>query len=316
LGSPLFAAVQSGNVEAVSRLLALGALPNEDTCWGGKCPNVVHIAASNRDPGMLKELLKYGADPTTSCYSCPSALMAAVKSQSLDAILMLIKEGANVNEPDLFGRTPLARAKDSGLENATKTLSDLQAEESIPLERLRSRLEKSVELLVSKLLQPRDPGWDLGINSHFPWTLWIRLGRCLTLGNGRQNGIIALEQILYSVEKCESPSEEDAAADRSNEHLLAKLGPVLLSRSSCCYCHEWESYKFHLCEDCCDGVFCENCIERHELLFRNSTYSHSVTEFPRQLFCDVPEGQVALNEKTYLSVQVWLEGLRGWTAEL
>jgi hypothetical protein len=297
LGSPLFAAVQSGNVEAVSRLLALGALPNEDTCWGGKCPNVVHIAASNRDPGILKELLKYGADPTTSCYSCPSALMAAVKSQSLDAILMLIKEGANVNEPDLFGRTPLARAKDSGLENATKTLSDLQAEESIPLERLRCRLEKSVELLISKLLQPRDPGWDLGIYSHFPWTLWISLGRCLILGNDHQHGIIALEQILFSVEKCESP-------------------PKWQSRSSCCYCHEWYSHKFHLCEDCCDGVFCENCIDRHQLLFRNSTHSHSVTKFPRQLFCDVPEGHVALNENTYVPVQVWLEELRGWTAKL
>jgi hypothetical protein len=191
----------------------------------------------------------------------------------------------------------LAQRKDSGLENATKTLSDLQAEESIPLEILRSRLEKSVELLISKLLQPRDPGWDLGIHSHFPWTLWISLGRCLILGNDHQHGIIALEQILFSVEKCESP-------------------PKWQSRSSCCYCHEWYSHKFHLCEDCCDGVFCENCIDRHQLLFRNSTHSHSVTKFPRQLFCDVPEGHVALNENTYVPVQVWLEELRGWTAKL
>lgn len=184
----------------------------------------------------------------------------------------------------------LAQRKDSGLENATKTLSDLQAEESIPLEILRSRLDKSVELLISKLLQPRDPGWDLGIHSHFPWTLWISLGRCLILGNDHQHGIIALEQIMFIVE--------------------------WKSRSSCCYCHAENSHKFHLCEDCCDGVFCKNCIERHQLLFRNSTYGHSVTKFPRQLFCDVPEGQVALDKNKYLPVQVWLEGLWGWTAKL
>jgi ankyrin repeat protein len=309
LGSPLFVAVQSGNVEAVSRLLVQGALPNVDTCAGGKCSNVVHLAASNHDPGMLEELLKYGANPTTSCYTCPSALMAAVKSQSLDEILMLVRKGADINEPDLFGRTPFSRAKDSCLEDATKTLLELQAEDAIPLERLCSRLEKSVELLVSKLLQPLDPGWDLGIGSHFPWTLWIHLGRCLNLGNDSQNGIIALEQILCSFEKYEGyPDSESSVGWRS--------------RLRCCYCYEWEllyvldSPQLHLCEDCCDGVFCEDCVERHQLLYRNSTYSHSVTDFPRQLFRDAPEGQLALDEKTYLPVQVWLEGLRGWTAKL
>jgi ankyrin repeat protein len=290
--SPLMAAVQTCNTEAVAKLLELGAVPNEDTWSGKKCRNIVHIAATYHNPGMLKELLKYGADPAASCYTCPSSLMAAVKSQNLDAISILIREGANINEPDLFGRTPLSRAKDGCLELSIEQLLKLQAEESIPLEGLRFRLEKTVELLVSRFLQP-DPPWDLALLDRW----WTDLGRSLILGKDHQNGIIALEQVLYGIK------QRDRIPDWER-------------RPRCCYCEGTFSPKFHLCEDCCDGVFCENCIERHQLLYRNSTYSHSVTQFPLQLFRDVPEGQVALDEKTYLPVQVWLEGLRGWTAKL
>jgi ankyrin repeat protein len=293
-GSPLFIAVRSRNTEIVTRLLALGALPNNDSCSGETCPNVVHIAATYRDPSILEDLLKYGADPTASCFDCPSALMAAVKLQSLAAIQILIREGVNVNAPDLFGRTPLARAKINCLELATKTLSEHRAEEGITLEKLRSCLEDAVQSLVSRLLQAPHPWWGDRLSvSSLPWDFWISLGRCLILGKDIQNGITALEQTMEKV------------GDRY--------------RRNCCY-HPYPisggSNKWQLCEDCYQGVFCEGCIERHLTLVRNSTYSHSVIELPRKLLCDVSEGQVALDENTYLPVRVWLEGLRGWTAKL
>jgi ankyrin repeat protein len=292
--SPLFEAVVIRNTEEVTRLLALGALPNRDTCCNGKCSVILPRAATNNDPYILEELLKHGADLTASCYTCSSALMAAVRTQSLDAILILVRKGANVNEPDLFGCTPLSRAKDSCLELAIARLLELQAEESISSEGLRSRLEKTVELLVSRLLQP-DPLWDLDLLS----CSWINLGRCLILGQDRENGAIALEQTLYTARWYTSLSKG-------------------LPYPTCYYCVGYisNSDKHHLCEDCCEGVFCERCIERHLILARKSTYSHSVTEFPRELLRDVPEGQVALDENTYLPVQAWLEGLQGWTAKL
>jgi ankyrin repeat protein len=300
-GSPLFAAVKLCNAQAVHRLLELGAFPNENTCSLETCPNVVHIAAAHQDPSILEDLLKYGADQTANCYTCPSALMTAVKSQSLDAISILIRAGAKVNEPDLFGRTPLARAKDGGLALAIKRLLEHQAQESVPLEKLCSCLENTVETLTLKLLQRPDPWLEDETYRHFPWRHWISLGRCLILGKDSQNGIIALEQALRQALR------QDAVEKFPNwpTHLL------------CCFCSRslW-GQKFQLCEDC-DGVaICEDCIEKHPIMFRNSTYSHKVTEFPRRLLWDVPKGQVALDENTYLPFRVWLEGLRGWTAKL
>jgi ankyrin repeat protein len=299
-GSPLFVAVKLCDTEVVTRLLELGALPNDNNCSIEECPNVVHAAAAHQDPSILKDLLKYGADPTATCYICQSALMIAVKSQNLGTISILIRAGANVNASDLFGRTPLAHAKDGGLELAIKTLLEHQVKESIPLEKVRSCLENAVETLASRLLQPPDPWWSEGYFGSFLGKLWISLGRCLILGKDIQNGVIALERIIRVIQIIKRPPKWQ----RWEMHL------------PCCHCGYYVSRKFQLCEDCDGGVFCENCIERHLILVRNSTYSHSVTEFPRKLLWGVPEGQVALDENTYLPVRVWLEGLRGWTAKL
>jgi ankyrin repeat protein len=302
-GSPLFVAVKSCHTEVVTRLLELGALPNENSCSIEECSHVVHAAAAHRDPTILKDLLKYGANPTANCYICPSALMTAVRAQNLDTISILIKAGANVNAPDLFSRTPLARAKDGCLELATKTLLEYQAEESIPLEKVRSCLEDAVKTLASRLLQGPDPWGNDGYFGNFLNKLWISLGRCLILGKDNQNGVIALEQIILFIPVTKRLPEW-------------QIQPRWHLRPTCCYCGDYESGKFQLCEDCDGGVFCENCIERHLILIRKSTYSHSVTKFPRELLWGVPEGQIALDESTYLPVRVWLEGLRGWTAKL
>lgn len=294
-GTPLYASVKVGNLEWVSRFLDLGSLPNEDVFVNNGCPKVVHVASTHQQPAILKELLKYGANLNTRCPSCPSALMAAVKLQRLETMELLIKAGANISEPDYFGRTPLSRAKDGHFELATNMLSKLDAKEHIPLASLRSCLHNSVNSLVSQLLLPPDPRWE-SCSRYMPWLLWIALGRCLILGTDIPNGLTALERILWPIHR---------------DHLLWICFP------GCCYCGEDEGPRFHLCKDCDGSILCESCAERHMTLFRDSKYEHTLIDFPRGGLWNVPEGQVALEDGSYVIVETWLKQLQGsWVANV
>jgi hypothetical protein len=290
-GTPLYASVKVGNLELVSRFLDLGSLPNEDVFVNNGCSKVVHVASTHKKPANLEELLKYGANLNARCPSCPSALMAAVKLQRLETMELLIKAGANISEPDYFGRTPLSRAKDGHFELAANMLSELDAKEHIPLASLRSCLHNSVNSLVSQLLLPPDPRWESRSREYMPWLLWIALGRCLILGTDIPNGLTALERILFDWGWSCQPG--------------------------CCYCGEDEGPKFHLCKDCDGSILCESCAERHMTLFRDSKYEHTLIDFPRGGLWNVPEGQVALEDGSYVIVETWLKQLQGsWVANV
>jgi ankyrin repeat protein len=296
-GTPLYASVRVGNLELVSRFLDLGSLPNEDVFVNNGCTKVVHVASTYQQPAILEELLKYGANLNARCPSCPSALMAAVKLQRLETMEILIRAGANISEPDYFGRTPLSRAKDGHFELAANMLSEFDAEERIPLASLRSCLHNSVNSLVSQLLLPPDPRWESCSRNYMPWLLWIALGRCLILGTDIPNGLTALERTLSH-----------------NRHWGSTY---LTCLSSCCYCGEYEGPRFHLCKDCDGSVLCESCAERHRILFRDSKYEHTLIDFPRNGLRNVPEGQVALEDGSYVTVETWLRQLQDcWVANV
>jgi ankyrin repeat protein len=294
-GTPLYASVRVGDLELVSRFLDLGSLPNEEVFVDNGCSKVVHVASTHQQPAILEELLKYGANLNARCLSCPSSLMAAVKLQRLETMEILIKAGANISEPDYFGRTPLSRAKDGHFELATNMLSELDAMEHIPLASLRSCFHNSVNSLVSQLLLPPDPRWE-SCSRYMPWLLWIALGRCLILGMDIPNGLTALERIL-------SPNYRD--------HWRWYCWP------SCCYCGKYDEPRFHLCKDCDGSILCVSCAERHRILFRDSKYEHTLIDFPRNGLRNVPSGQVALEDGSYVTVEIWLRQLQDcWVANV
>jgi hypothetical protein len=67
-------------------------------------------AASNGDLAEMREALKYGANPDGSYYESFPALQSAVMSGHLDAILLLLDNGADVNREVSFENTPLISA--------------------------------------------------------------------------------------------------------------------------------------------------------------------------------------------------------------
>ena len=85
----------------------------------------------------------------------------------------------------------------------------------------------------------------------------------------------------------------------------------------CCYCGEYEGTRFHLCKDCDGSILCESCAERHRILFRDSKYEHTLIDFPRNGLQNIPRGEVALEDGSYVTVETWLRHLQDcWVANV
>lgn len=105
--SPLYKAVSTGRVELVKLLLKSGA----ETLHGNvKGETLLHVAARNSDVSIMELLLKAGIKVNTGGPTFRRPLHEAARSSSpnsLEAIKLLVANGAEVNVRDKTNSTPL-----------------------------------------------------------------------------------------------------------------------------------------------------------------------------------------------------------------
>ena len=101
--TPLLVAAQAGKSAAVSQLLQAGANINYQDPLGN---TALHLAAGSGDIKTIQQLLpKADKEATNNAEQTP--LFMAVYGRRLDAVQLLLDQGANVNAQDAFGQTCL-----------------------------------------------------------------------------------------------------------------------------------------------------------------------------------------------------------------
>ncbi|MEM9795371.1 MAG: hypothetical protein AAF919_02715 [Pseudomonadota bacterium] len=115
-------AIASCNPNMLGALLELGADPN------GAIPGLaLTYAALADDQVMTVMLLQAGASPDAATEGRTSALREVLFYERSDAVAVLAQFGANVNQSDMFGRTPLDSALSFGDWASAKVLMDAGA---------------------------------------------------------------------------------------------------------------------------------------------------------------------------------------------
>jgi ankyrin repeat protein len=131
--TPLMVAARSGNAEVVKLLLSKGAQVN---AGAGRKQTALMWGVAQKHPEVVKVLLSYGADVHARSeiwsqmmavpphghpeynrsipHGGSTALMFAARVGDLDATKLLVSAGANVNDQDAWGITPMVMAAHSG----------------------------------------------------------------------------------------------------------------------------------------------------------------------------------------------------------
>ncbi len=112
--TPLLHAIKFKKIESYKKLLALGANPNT-VCRGGNVP--MHKAALMKDSFWLRDALAAGGDPNVvnegaSKLDKTTPLICAIAVGSLENVKLLVKAGADLDDVDGMGETPLSNASD------------------------------------------------------------------------------------------------------------------------------------------------------------------------------------------------------------
>lgn len=104
---PLLAwAIGHRDPESVEILLKAGADPNTTMPFGTWRMSLVSLAASAEDPRFLDLLLAHRADPAGLPDTEPP-LFTAIKEERYDRVDALLKAGADINQQDAAGKTPI-----------------------------------------------------------------------------------------------------------------------------------------------------------------------------------------------------------------
>ncbi len=105
--TPLMAAANRGNVEAMQMLLAKGAKTDAKSAGGA---SALIFAAGSGQPAAVELLLEKGADPNAKTKRGETALNAAATQGVEESVRLLIARGAMVNTQDERGYSPLMHA--------------------------------------------------------------------------------------------------------------------------------------------------------------------------------------------------------------
>ncbi|KAL8738317.1 MAG: hypothetical protein Q9181_000860 [Wetmoreana brouardii] len=315
-GTPLFAAFRKRNVDLVRDLLQRGA--RIDTAsWSfvsfptwrhhEKCLKLIHHVAAAGDMMIMDLLLEYGADLNTRCDLCETAIWIAVQNEDTNMIQFLVRNGADVNDCNMYGKPLLQWAAQNHLINSYSDLERLGALTN--QDACVEKVEKSVRWLC-KELSPRmqtEP-WPAWVPVRRPVRRWVMLARCLFLGDDQENAVIALEQTIRKV-------------SFAHEHDDDKTGewPTTRSRIGCSKCgNRYLRGRIHLCKDSDSMGICEECLITHEreLQQEGMLDEHEYLMYPGPFFSSaIPEDHVALGEGLYVHREEWLDSLSGWKAK-
>jgi ankyrin repeat protein len=105
--TPLMAAANRGNVEAMKMLLAKNAVADAKNAAGA---SALIFAANSGNPAAVALLLEKGADVNTRTKRGESALNAAATQGVEESLRLLLDRGAKVNNQDERGYSPLMHA--------------------------------------------------------------------------------------------------------------------------------------------------------------------------------------------------------------
>ena len=151
LGQELFQAAANNNEAKVKELIGKGADINwQDANSSGL--SVLMVAVRTGNSSMVKDLLAAGANPNARDEYNESALYQAVihapeNMQGDDIIEELLKNGANIDDADRSGRTPLMVAAKLGRAGFAKLLVDNGANVYAKDERGNTPLEYAISSL-------------------------------------------------------------------------------------------------------------------------------------------------------------------------
>jgi ankyrin repeat protein len=281
-GSPLYAAAASGDGDLFCKLLDAGAYLNSHNRVYRCCPSVIHMAASWLPVKCLETLALHEADLQERCDVCDTTLLAAVLSENCENIKFLLSHGADVNELDYCGRTPLSVAMQCGLENAARLIKEEGGIEELSFSEVTNKLHLSVAVLGHTLTN------NVSQESSLIPPLWYKLARCFLLGGDIENAAIALDQLV----KWQSS------------------GDTFLMASGCAGCHAMRNGVGHFCTHGFEVHFCEDCAKSHLFsLGKEHAEQHDFVTFPRSKTRESPEGQVKLADGSLQDRGEWLKDI-------
>ncbi|MCG8525080.1 MAG: ankyrin repeat domain-containing protein [Opitutales bacterium] len=147
IGSPLHAAVNRGNLEAVEFLIQQGADIEVQGRYGSPLQmNIIFI--ENENDEMAKHLVKLGASASEYSYGMNAMHLAALKDK-WELIQIMIDHHWEVDVKDDYGHTPLFYAARHGNRNAYDTLIAAGADDVLiaePFAAPSSQLTQTLEL--------------------------------------------------------------------------------------------------------------------------------------------------------------------------